>query len=189
MIKYITGNTLANTVRMGARSRRPKAVFLANDKADIELVQALLSESECRIIPTHSRENAAEAFEILVKSGYEGVFTAINARFAPADDEDVLRGETPKPNEIVGIEGIWEDVQSQGSLLSGQLVRVTLVSNPAQHMNRNQGGSGERGPNVGMLQALEAMQEVWKGMNPKKDDRDYLREARSGAMYDLGDAD
>ena len=51
MIKYITPNTLANTVRMGARSRRPKAVFLASDNADIELVRTLLSENKCRVIP------------------------------------------------------------------------------------------------------------------------------------------
>ena len=83
MIKFITGDTLANTIRMGARSRRPKAVFLASDKADVELMQAFLSEGQCRIIPAHSRQNAAEAFKILVKSGYEGVYTAINAGFAP----------------------------------------------------------------------------------------------------------
>jgi hypothetical protein len=43
--------------------------------------------------------------------------------------------------------------------------------------------------NAAMLQALSQIEEIHKGMNPKKDKKDYLREARSGAMYGFGDAD
>ena len=71
--------------------------------------------------------------------------------------------------------------------LSGQAVACVLPPPTATD------GSGpkneQRPPNVGMLQALHEMEEVRKGMNPKKDEKDYLREARSGAMYDLGDDD
>src|SRR4051794_37571503 len=117
MRQYITGNTLANTVRMGARSRRPKAVFLASDQADIGLVQEIFFEGKCRVITAHSRENAVQAFELLVKSGYEGVFTAVNTCFAAANEQDIL-GAVGEPKEIVGIEGTWEGVQKQGSMLA-----------------------------------------------------------------------
>ena len=42
MKQYITPNTLANTVRMTARSRRPKAVFLASDQEFIGLMKEAL---------------------------------------------------------------------------------------------------------------------------------------------------
>jgi hypothetical protein len=182
MIKYITGNTLANTVRMAARSRRPKAVFLASEEKDIELVQALLAEKECRVIPAHTRENAIHAFELLIKSGYQGVFTAVNTRFAPSEDQEIL-GHGEQPKDIIGIEGTWEEVRAQDELLAGQRVRLTLVG--------DSGGRGEKAPapNQDMLDALKEIEELWKSMNPKKDKEDYLDEARSGAMYGYGDDD
>jgi hypothetical protein len=189
MIKYITPDTLANTVRMGARSRRPKAVFLASDNADIELVQTLLSENKCRVIPAHSRQNAVGAFELLVKSGFKGIFTAVNTRFAPTDEGDVLTEGTSGPDDIVGIEGLWEDVKNQGSILSGQHVRVTFVSNPDTPVNGADSENGQRPPNTEMLQVLMELEEIRKNMNPKKDKKDYLREAREGAMYGFGDDD
>ena len=104
-------------------------------------------------------------------------------------DADALGDAGGEPDEIVGIEGTWEDVQSQGSMLAGHHVRVTLVSHPGRPGEGHRSANGQQPTNVGMLNALQAMQEVWKGMNPKKDDKDYLREARSGAMYDFGDDD
>ena len=186
MIEYITGNTIANAVRMGARSKRPKAVFLASDEADIELVQTVLSDKDCRVILAHSRENAVRAFELLVKSGYEGVFTAVNTHFAPPMDQDIL---TEDNEAIVGIEGIWEDIRSRGSMLAGQTVRVTVVDKSGPPPNGAGAASGGRTPNVAMLQVLSEIEEIRKGMHPKKDQKDYLREAREGAMYGFGDDD
>ena len=51
MIKYITPNTLANTVRMGARSRRPKAVFLASDNADIDSFRLCFPRTNAGLFP------------------------------------------------------------------------------------------------------------------------------------------
>ena len=57
-------------------------------------------------------------------------------------------------------------------------------------------GSGENGvvatdaaPNVAMLQALSRVRAIRNGMNPRKDEKDYSREARSGAMYGYGNDD
>src|SRR6266404_5916065 len=166
MIKYITPDTLANTVRMGARSRRPKAVFLASDNADIELVQILLSENTCRVIPAHSRQNAVRAFELLVKSGYKGIFTAVNTRFAPTDEGDVLTEGTSGRDDIVGIEGLWEDVQNQGSILSGHHIRVTFVRNPERAVSGADSEDSERPPNTELLQVLMKLEELRKDMNP-----------------------
>jgi hypothetical protein len=47
--------------------------------------------------------------------------------------------------------------------------------------------NGGQRPNAAMLQALSAIQEIRKGINPKTDPNDYLREARAGAMYGFGD--
>jgi hypothetical protein len=118
--------TIANTVRMGARSRRPKAVFLASDQADIALVKTLLTEKECRIIPTHSRENAAEAFGILVKSGWEGVFTAVNTHYKSITDQELLGQYTETALGGVSIEGPWEEVLNHSAMLTGHRVRVTV---------------------------------------------------------------
>jgi uncharacterized protein (DUF433 family) len=43
--------------------------------------------------------------------------------------------------------------------------------------------------NTAMLQALREIEERGKGMHPKKDTRDFLREARAGAMYGISDHD
>jgi hypothetical protein len=174
---------------MGARSRRPKAVFLASDEADLALVQTLLSGKDCRVIPAHSRNNAVKAFELLLKSGYQGIFTAVNTHFAPPTDQDIIAKENEGSKDIVGIEGIWEEVKSQGSMLAGQHVRVTVVDNPDQPANGYDRPSDICVPNAAMLEALSDIEEIRKGMNPKKGTKDYLREARSGAMYGFGDDD
>jgi len=177
MKSLINPNTIANTVRMGARSRRPKAIFLASDQSDVALLNALLSEKECRVIPTHGRENAAKAFAILVRSGWEGVFTAADVQLGSDSNR-----QTPAPSDTeIVLEGSWEVVLTQSSMLSGHRVRVTIdtdESRPSRAANQ---------PNTSMLRALEEIEGVWVGMNPKKDEVDYLREAREGAMYGLDD--
>ena len=91
--------------------------------------------------------------------------------------------------KIVGIEGVWEEVQSQGSMLAGQHVRVTFVTTPAETANESGRTNGHRAPNTAVLEVLEEIKEIRRGINPKKDTKDYLDEARSGAMYGYGDDD
>jgi hypothetical protein len=52
-------------------------------------------------------------------------------------------------------------------------------------LDRN--GAPPANPNTEMLGALRKIEEMRRGMSPKKDRADYLREAREGAMYGLGD--
>ena len=49
--------------------------------------------------------------------------------------------------------------------------------------------NGQSISNSAMLQALREITELTKDMNPKKDPKDYLREAREGAMYGLAHDD
>ena len=42
-------------------------------------------------------------------------------------------------------------------------------------------------PNLLMLQTLMEMEKIGKELCPKKDTKDYLREARAGAMYGFRD--
>lgn len=180
MKTYINGNTIANTVRMGVHSRRPKAIFLASDLTDIGLLNAMAAENKCRLIPSHSRENAAKAFEILVKDGWEGVLAIVNSKFATPTIEDILDQDV-NPLIGVGIEGTWEEVQRSADMLTGQRVRVTVLDEPRQDI------SNGISPNTGMLQALAKIRDITKDMNTKQSSVDYLREARGGAMYGFDD--
>jgi hypothetical protein len=50
-------------------------------------------------------------------------------------------------------------------------------------------GRSQQPPNQAMLNALAEVERIQKGMQPKEDknEREYLREARSGGMYGYGD--
>src|SRR5262245_26151541 len=126
MRDYINANVVANAVRMGASSRRPRTVFLASDQADVDLVRVLLGRKGCRVIAAHSRENAVKALDILVKSGWEGVVTTVNTQFAPASEAEILRNLYQQKG-MISLEGTWEDCQRQSSMLAGQMVRVTFL--------------------------------------------------------------
>jgi hypothetical protein len=182
MRHHITAHTIANTVRMGSRSRRPRAVFLASDETDIALLATLLTRRECRVVQAHSRQNAAQAFGILVSSGYQGVVTAVNTRFAPPTETELAVEATDPAKYGVSFEGLWEQVKASGGVFSGQRVRVTVLDNvePAAP------GADARPPeNRAMLASLAAIKDILRETKPKTDKGDYLREAREGEMYDF----
>lgn len=180
MRQYITANTIANTVRMGSRSRRPKAVFLASDETDSGLLETLLTRRECRIVQAHSRQNAAQAFRMLVVSGYEGVVTAINTRFAPPTETEVAVEATDPAKYGVSLEGLWEQIQASGDVFSGQRVRVTVLD---ELEPSSAGAVTKPAVNAAMLASLAAIKEILRESKPKTDKTDYLRESREGAMY------
>ena len=84
MIASINPDTIANTVRMGAIARKPKAVFLAHDEADASHWSGLYSRGMTSVsFPHIMRENAVQAFAILVRSGWGGVLTAVDSGSNP----------------------------------------------------------------------------------------------------------
>jgi hypothetical protein len=186
MNRQVTINVILNEVLMGPHSQRPRAVFLASDPTEAKLLETLVTESECRVVQAHSRENAATAFEILVRSGWEGVVMAVNSGFAPPTEADVAAEATDPARLGVSIEGIWEQIQARGETFSGQRVRVTVVDD-AEHAVAV--GNHEPAANTGMLEALLSIESIVRDTKPSTDKADYLREAREGAMYGFGHDD
>jgi hypothetical protein len=183
MKRHITVNTIVNEVVMESRSRRPRAVFLASDETDVELLETLLTRRECRVLQAHSRENAAKAFEILVKSGWEGVVVAVNSGFAPPMETEVAAEAAGRAFGGVSIEGLWDQIQARGGILSGQRVRVTVLDDPERNLT-----AGDPAPasNMGMLGAISAIKNIVQEIKPNTDKANYLNEAREGAMYGFG---
>ncbi len=186
MNRHITVNAIVNEVRVGSHLQRPRAVFLASDPTDVELLETLLTESECRVVRAHSRENAARAFEILVKSGWEGVVMAVNSGFAPPTETDIAAEATEPARHGFSIEGLWEQIQARGVSLSGQRVRVTVLDDPEQAVATSDREPAAHG---GMLDALSSIKDIVRETKPNADKAEYLKEAREGAIYGFGRAD
>ena len=185
MKSYITPSTLANTVRMGAHSRRPKAVFLASDESDAQLAETLLTQGRCRVIQAHTRANAVTALDILIKSGWEGILTAVNTNLAPPTEQEIAAEARSPAKHAVAIEGMWEAVQNHGTRLTGQRVRVTVLDETPS----SDQPADKTEPNYGMLAALTKVAQLTQSLTPKQDKSNYLREARGGAMYGYTDED
>jgi hypothetical protein len=181
----MTVNTIVNEVLMGSRSQRPTAVFLASDATDVELLETLLTQRECRVVQAHSREDAARAFEILVKSGWEGVVMAVNSGFAPPTETEV-GAEVTDPRHGISMEGLWEQIQARGGILSGHRVRVMVLDGTQQAPTV---GDSDPAGNIGMLEAISAITDIVKETRPNTDKANYLEEAREGAMYGIGHDD
>jgi hypothetical protein len=73
------------------------------------------------------------------------------------------------------------------SMLAGHRVQGIVVDESDMPLNSVVSTNGCRAPNAAMLQVLSEIEEIRKGMNPKKDQKDYVQEARAGAMYGFGD--
>ena len=163
MKQHITVDTIVDEVRMGSNSQRPRAVFLASDATDVKLLETLLTESECRVVQAHSRENAARAFEILVKSGWEGVVMAVNSGFAPTTENEVAAEVDRSGPPWRQHRGFLEQIQARGGTLSGQRVRVTVLDDPEQNVR-----DSERGCvlNAGMLGAISSITNIVRETKP-----------------------
>ncbi len=84
-------------------------------------------------------------------------------------------------NSTIQFEGVWEDLQEQGAMLAGKRVRITIIDEPTNPV------SASPSVNTAMLEALQGIEEITKQMQPKKDLKDYLRDAREGAMYGIAE--
>ncbi len=65
--------------------------------------------------------------------------------------------------------------------MAGKRVRITIIDEPTNPV------SASPSVNTAMLEALQGIEEITKQMQPKKDLKDYLRDAREGAMYGIAE--
>ena len=102
------------------------------------------------------------------------VLDVLGPEYAPRDGREVHIDDTVLEDDEVEEKA---DILREGEM---EKRRMAEQADPA---------NGDRAPNAAMLLALSRIEELGKGMNPKKDMKDYLREARSGAGYGCGDDD
>ncbi len=77
------------------------------------------------------------------------------------------------------LEGTWEEIAAHAHEFTGKRLKVSIDDTPSLRAVQH---------NVKMLEAMQAAEEIQKGMNPKPDSDGVaiVREGRRGAMY--GDA-
>ena len=68
------------------------------------------------------------------------------------------------------LEGTWEEIAAHAPDFAGRRLRVTVLPNI----------QSQDDPRLRVLQEIEVRSQT---MNPKPDERDYLREGRAGAMF------
>lgn len=74
------------------------------------------------------------------------------------------------------LEGTWEEIVTHANELAGKRVRVSVEADMQQDAMQ---------PNLKMLNAMRAAEELQRGMNPKpeSDGVAIIREGREGIMY------
>ena len=74
------------------------------------------------------------------------------------------------------LEGTWEEIAAHADELAGKRVRVSVEEDAPQ---------AAVPPNMKMLNAMRAAEEIQRGMNPRpeSDGVAIIREGRQGAMY------
>ena len=77
------------------------------------------------------------------------------------------------------LEGTWEEIAAHAEELAGKRVKVSKVSVEAD------APPAAVQPNLKMLNAMRAAEEIQRGMNPRpeSDGVAIIREGREGAMY------
>jgi hypothetical protein len=81
------------------------------------------------------------------------------------------------------LEGTWEEITSHAPDFAGKHLRVEVYS-AEEVATDSAGDSTVNGEYQGKLAAvLKNIEERSKSMNPKLDQRDYLREGRAGEMF------
>ena len=81
---------------------------------------------------------------------------------------------------LLELEGTWEEVRAYDAQLIGKRVHLRIVST-----EKKSSDASSVQPNQALLAAMQRVEEVQQGMNPKQgtDSVAILREGRSGAMY------
>jgi hypothetical protein len=89
------------------------------------------------------------------------------------------------PLPVMQLEGTWEEIAAHAPELAGRKVRLVVLQ-PEERPAMGDLAYANAETKLAVLRGIERRS---RGMNPKPDTRDYLREARAGAMfgYEPGD--
>lgn len=80
MKHHITGNDIANTIRMTRSLHRGTILVLEGD-TDSRVFDRFIEKNDCMIIPAHNKDNAIDALTILENDGFSGVLAIVDADF------------------------------------------------------------------------------------------------------------
>jgi hypothetical protein len=77
---------------------------------------------------------------------------------------------------LLEFEGLWDEIAVQLPDLAGRRVRLTVV--PLDEASSEEIVSSPEDPRLALLREIDTRS---RSMNPRPDERDYLREGRAGA--------
>lgn len=86
MKNYINQYTVANEVRM-KRSQYTGAFLIVEGDTDARFYKNFINNDKCRIIVSHSKQNAVGALDILEKGNFDGLLVLVDADFWTLNNE------------------------------------------------------------------------------------------------------
>jgi hypothetical protein len=89
------------------------------------------------------------------------------------------------PMPMMEFEGTWEEIAAHAPELAGRKVRLVVLQ-PEQRPAMGDLAHADVETKLAVLRQIECRS---RGMRPKPDARDYLREGRAGAMFGYEPAD
>ena len=81
MIEHITGDSLANDVRMTRAQFSGSFLIVEGKTADFRFYRRFIDEQRCQIVPAHGKTNACDAITILEEDEFPGVLALVDADF------------------------------------------------------------------------------------------------------------
>lgn len=94
MLEHFSADDLAVEVRM-VRAVFDGTLLLVEGTSDYKLFRGFTDETVCRLLPSHGRQRALGAVELLEESGVPGVLCVVDADYWHMEDE-----ASPSPNVI-----------------------------------------------------------------------------------------
>lgn len=89
MREVITGSTIANEIRMTREIYDGTFLIVEGKSSDLKTYRALVDRDACQIIPSHSKDNAIEALNLLEDEDVFGTLAIVDADFWRLGEEEL----------------------------------------------------------------------------------------------------
>ncbi|MCP5053674.1 MAG: DUF4435 domain-containing protein [bacterium] len=80
MKEHINGHNIANTIRM-SRSQHIGSFLVVEGDTDARVYKRFVEHSACLLIPSHNKDNALKALEVLDKVNFDGALAIVDADY------------------------------------------------------------------------------------------------------------